>query len=99
MVVPAGGSLPASALAAGPARFPRLARAELAPEAVPKNRPAHCFLNTPSSGPAPLALGRNALARSFQVIWGTTASTRGSTPASIRDSAPPYEPPTAATRG
>src|SRR5581483_6475695 len=53
---------------------------ELPPE--PKNRPAHCFLNTPSTGSPPTESGRNALARSFQVIDGTIASTRLSSPAS-----------------
>ncbi len=54
-----------------------------------KNSPAHARLNTPASGPAPVASGRNALARSFHVISGTIASTRWSYPARSRASAPP----------
>ena len=45
---------------------------------LPKNRPAQTFLKTPPAGPVPVASGRNALARSFQVICGTIASTRRS---------------------
>ena len=53
--------------------------------AVPKptepwvnSRPAHCFLNTPPSGPPPAAFGKSAVARLFQVICGTMASIRWS---------------------
>src|SRR5262245_14685725 len=66
---------------------------------LPKNSPAHAFLNTPLEGGAPTADGRNTFARSFQVIMGTIASTRLSYAASSKANAPPYEPPTAATRG
>ena len=45
------------------------------------------------AGVGPVAVvadcGKNASARSFHVIAATTASTRGSAPASIRPSAPP----------
>ena len=41
--------------------------------------PAHCLLNTPSPGVAPsAAFGNSAVARLFQVICGTIASTRRS---------------------
>src|SRR5262245_43308207 len=66
---------------------------------LPKNRPAQAFLNTPSCGGAPVPDGRNTLARSFHVIIGTIVSTRLSYAASSNENPPPYEPPTAATRG
>ncbi len=47
---------------------------------------------------APL-FGNNACCKSFQVAIAATASTRGSVPASINDSAPPYDPPVTPTRG
>ncbi len=63
---------------------------------------AQNFLNTPSSTPdaaagvgaarsagVACAFGNRDCSRSFQVINGTAASTRGSVPASISDSAPP----------
>ena len=61
-----------------PPRPPAPARLGTAPLAVPKNRPAQARLNTPSAGGRPLASGRNAPARSCQVICGTIASTRWS---------------------
>src|SRR5262249_23873709 len=70
---------------------------EVAP--LPKKRPAQTFLNTPACAPAPVDSGRNAFVRSFQVISGTIASTRSSYAARSNARAPPYEPPTAATRG
>jgi hypothetical protein len=60
------------------------------------------LLNTPSATPSAAAgvvaarsasvacaFGNSDCSRSFQVISGTTASTRWSVPASMRDSAPP----------
>ena len=66
---------------------------------LPKKSPAQPFLKTPAVAGPPVLSGRNARARSFQVIIGTIASTRGSWPASSRARAPPYEPPTTPTRG
>ncbi len=48
------------------------------PADSPKKVPAQPFLNTPSTGWPPSALGRKSRARSFQVICGTIASTRWS---------------------
>nr|BFE67445.1 hypothetical protein GCM10020092_007460 [Actinoplanes digitatis] len=68
-------------------------------EPLPKNSPAQLFLNTPGAVTAAADCGKNARPRSFQVINGTIASTRGSWAASSSASAPPYEPPTTPTRG
>jgi hypothetical protein len=65
---------------------------------LPKNSPAQPFLNTPVAVVS-ADCGRKERPRSFQVISGTIASTRGSWPASSRARAPPYEPPTTPTRG
>ncbi len=55
------------------------------PPTVPKptdpcvnSRPAHCRLNTPLIGLPPAPFGNSAVARLFQVICGTMASTRWS---------------------
>ena len=45
------------------------------------------------------AFGNSDCSRSFQVISGTAASILGSVPASISESAPPYDPPVTPTRG
>ncbi len=73
---------------------------------------AQSFFHTPSSTPVAAAgvgaarsaavacaFGNSACPRSFQVISGTAASIRLSVPASISDSAPPYDPPVTPTRG
>ena len=70
---PQDGSVGAAGRAAAPGGP---VSAAVADEPLPKNRPAHTFLKTPLPGPAPVASGRNALARSFQVICGTIASMR-----------------------
>src|SRR5262245_28623037 len=51
--------------------------------------PAHCFLNTPLSGPPPAALGNSAVARLFQVLSATTASIRWSYAEASRAIPPP----------
>src|SRR5690606_19412009 len=85
-----GGAAPAPA---GPASAPGPA------VAAPKNSAAQARLNTPSTAVPPLDSGRNASARSCQVVMDTTASTRWSYAASSSAKAPPYEPPTTPTRG
>jgi hypothetical protein len=68
-------------------------------EPLPKNSPAQFFLKTPGAVTPAADCGKKARPRSFQVISGTIASTRGSWAASSSASAPPYEPPTTPTRG
>ena len=78
-------------------------------EPLPKNSADHARLNTPSgaaalaagvvAGSGPARLGKSDWPRSFQVMIGIVASTRGSAPASSSASAPPYDAPVTPTRG
>ena len=91
----AGGGSSAPAI---PAPAPVERRTDVG-RAVAEEQPGPALLEHPGRASTAADCGRNDRARSFQVIIGTIASTRGSCPASSSASAPPYDPPTTPTRG